>query len=287
MKQQIIYFLRFLYSFVRKKPNYFYKTKEWGLNKEKREKKLIVSLTSFPARIKTVGDTIQSVFNQTTKADSLILWLAESQFPKKEKSLPKSLLQLKKYGLDIRWCEDIRSYKKLIPSLKLYPEDIIVTIDDDVYYPPFWLERLYSSYILSPEKIHCHRAHIIKFDKNGIPLPYNAWGDKCIESSISGKNVLMTGVGGVLYPPHSLAADINKIELFQSLAKNADDVWFWTMAVLKGTDIQVIDNNLTNFDAVFNVKGATLWEDNSEGNNDIVLRNIFKHYQQLHNFYKS
>ena len=287
MKQQIIYFLRFLYSFVRKKPNYFYKTKEWGLNKEKREKKLIISLTSFPARIKTVGDTIQSVFNQTTKADLVILWLAVSQFPKKEKSLPKSLLKLKKFGLTIQWCDDLRSYKKLIPSLLQYADDIIVTIDDDVYYPPYWLEKLYQSYLQSPEKIHCHRAHLIRFDKNGYPLPYKEWGEQCIDFSTCGKDILMTGVGGVLYPPHSFANDIYNVELFQKLAPNTDDVWFWTMAVLKGTDIQVVENNITNFDAVFNVKVATLWGDNSEGNNDNVLRNIFKHYQQLHNFYKS
>ena len=84
-----------------------------GITDVKRERKVIVSLTSFPARIDTVYITIKSILMQSLKPDLIILWLAHEQFPQKENELPRNLLELKKYGLAIEWCYDIKSYKKL------------------------------------------------------------------------------------------------------------------------------------------------------------------------------
>ncbi len=53
--------------------------------------------------------------------------------------------------------------KKLIPTLELYPNDVIVTADDDIFYPPHWLESLYTSYLENSNYIHVHRAHKITF----------------------------------------------------------------------------------------------------------------------------
>jgi hypothetical protein len=81
-----------------------------------------------------VHKTIETLLNQSHKADKVILWLAEEEFPNKEKGLPRELIQLIKSGLTISWCRDIKSYKKLIPALEKYPKSIIVTADDDLYY---------------------------------------------------------------------------------------------------------------------------------------------------------
>ena len=98
--------------------------KDTGVTTNKRETKIIVSLTTFPGRINTVDKTISTLLTQTLKPDEVILWLAESQFPNKE--LPEQLTKLQQYGLTIKWCEDLRSYKKLIPALEEYPNDIII-----------------------------------------------------------------------------------------------------------------------------------------------------------------
>ena len=55
-------------------------------------------------------------------------------FPQREENLPRDLLKLRSFGLTIDWCENLRSYKKLIPAIEKYPDDIIVTADDDVFY---------------------------------------------------------------------------------------------------------------------------------------------------------
>ncbi|MBQ6012154.1 MAG: hypothetical protein IJL23_03465, partial [Alphaproteobacteria bacterium] len=174
-----------------------------GINRTKRDKKIIVSLTSFPQRMKDIHYAIFSLLKQTVKPDKIILWLGKDKFPNKEQDLPETLLNLKKFGLTIKWCKDIRSYTKLIPALKEYPDDIIITVDDDIYYPEYLVEKLYKAYLKNKNMVHCLRAHKIKFNQDETILPYNDW-EKCIQNVKPSFNNFLTGVGGVLYPPKCL-----------------------------------------------------------------------------------
>ena len=56
---------------------------------------LIVSLTSYPARIDTVNQTIETLLNQSLCPDKVILWLAPEKFPNREADLPQQLLDLR------------------------------------------------------------------------------------------------------------------------------------------------------------------------------------------------
>ena len=121
---------------------------------------LIVSLTSYPARIGKVHIAIDSLLKQTLKPDRIVLYLADDQFPGREADLPTELLKCVERGLTISWCEDFKSHKKLIPALIEYPDAIIVTFDDDIYFEPTRLELLYNDYIENHDKgnyIYCHR----------------------------------------------------------------------------------------------------------------------------------
>lgn len=214
----------------------------FGLNREEnRDKKIIVSLTSYPARMYDVHYAVFSLLNQSCKPDKIILWLTKNQFPNGELDIPKKVLALKEYGLEIGWCEDaIKSYTKLLPALSAYPDAIIVTADDDIYYDADWLKKLYEEYSVSDGKtIIAHRCHKIIFNNKGQMLPYRKWFFSAEDNSLSYLNFL-TGVGGVLYPPGVLYKDIFNIDKFRKLSPSADDVWFWAMAVLNGTKIKII-----------------------------------------------
>ena len=201
-------------------------------------KNIIISLTSYPARIGTVNQTIESLLNQTTKADKVILWLAPEQFPNKEADLPQQLLDLRSHGLTIDWYHDIRSYKKLIPTLRLYPNAIIVTADDDNIYQSTWLEKLYISYKKYPNNIHAHRVTKFYHDKYGW---HTIAGGK---EYYKGANYLnkLVGLGGVLYPPHCFYKDILNEDLIKQLAPTNDDQWFWIMGALNGFPVRVVEN---------------------------------------------
>jgi len=244
------------------------------------DNKIIISLTSYPARIGTVNQTIESLLNQSMKADKVILWLAPEQFPNKEQDLPQQLLALKDKGLTINWYHDIRSYKKLIPTLKLYPDAIIVTADDDIIYPSFWLRNLYNGYCNNKNVIWCHRAHKIQIKQNALDS-YKNW-QHCIKTSRPSYSNFCTSGGGVLYPPNCFYKDILNEDIFMNLCPTADDIWFWSMLVLNNKKINIIPNNMNYLNLIDGSQDTALWLlNNNLGQNDVQLNAIINHYPVL------
>lgn len=248
----------------------------------RRRPKVIVSLTSFPARIPTLHVCVDSLLSQSLKPDKVLLWLAEEEFPGRERDLPSELLALKKRGLTIRWCENLRSYKKLIPALKEYPRDIIVTADDDNRYAPQWLERLYVSYRADPTCVHCHRVtrfYPCEGHFEIVPGGASYYGTP----SLLNKQV---GLGGVLYPPDVLHPDVMRRDLFEALAPTSDDIWFWLTGVLRGTRVRVADEPLVRADYIEGTQsGPTLTAVNDHG--EVPYETFFKHFNNVLDHYPS
>ena len=242
---------------------------------------LIVSLTSYPARIDTVNQTIETLLNQTIKADKVILWLAPEQFPNREKDLPQQLLDLVPQGLIIDWYKDIKSYKKLIPALIKYPDAIIITADDDIIYENDRIAKLYNAYMKNPEYIHCHRAHKILFDEEGMLLPYNNWEQR-IKNVRPSYNNFFTGAGSILYPPKCFHKDILNEDLFTKFCPQADDIWLWAMAVLNNRKINVVDNAYIKLTYIEGTQETALWKTNvNENQNDVQLKNVIDYYPDI------
>lgn len=203
--------------------------------------KVVISLTSFPKRIHFAHKSIQSIMNQTYKPDLILLCLSQTEFPKKEEDLPNNLLVLTNYGLKIVWTTDnLRSYKKLIPALQLYPKDIIVTADDDLYYPVDWLDNLIASYKQHPEDIHCHLITRISYENKKLKVVPRS--EKYINQASYNNKIL--GGSGTLYPPGTLSEEILNIEKFMKLAPTSDDLWFWGAALKNRTKIRWISNHM-------------------------------------------
>ncbi len=236
-----------------------------ALNKTKRDKKIIASLTTFPDRINSVSKTIKTIMAQTVLPDEIVLYLAKSQFPKLENELPKQLLELKKYGLQIKWYkDDIKSYKKLIPALLDYPDDIIITFDDDIYYEKDTIEVLYNSYLKNSKEIQANRIWRIKVSENTlIPLhsSYLMWNEE--EYKIPSYKNTIIGCGGVLYPPNCLYKDVLDDNKFKEIVPTQDDIWFWAMAVLAGTKIRLNKGYSYNHITVENTQQSGLCKINT------------------------
>ncbi len=249
--------------------------KEYGITNQKRNPQLIVSLTTYPARINTVHKTINTLLTQSLQPDRIILWLGNSQFPQKDKQLPENLIKLKKLGLEIRYCEDLKSYKKLIPTLKNFPDDIIVTVDDDVYYENDMLESLYNAYINNPKNIYVKRAVKLELQNNNIK---NISSRKYLYQHNIEPTYLNQPMGGsgCLYPPHSLNENITNTELIKTTLPTHDDVYFWSMAVLNKTKIQVVDGFDKNLYFVEGTQDVGLIHTNKANAEGITLENAYK-----------
>lgn len=88
-----------------------------------------------------------------------------------------------------------------------YPEDVIITIDDDVEYPPTFIEDCIKSYEEYPNMINACRVHKIKYIGDRL-LPYRLWEWESQETEPS-YDLFFTGVGGVVYPPGILKDYLN------------------------------------------------------------------------------
>ena len=239
---------------------------------------IIVSLTSYGRRLQDVAFAIESIMQQTMKANRIILWLAHEDY----KHIPQSLILLQKRGLEIEECDDILSYKKIIPTLLKFPQDTIITIDDDAFYDYDVLERLITAYQKSPQYIYCCRAHKMKIANDGTLKPYMEWDWVVSEE---GPDVLnfFTGCGGVLYPPHSLDEEVLNESVFAEICKFADDVWLNAMALKKGTRVsKVVTRKLSGEDFLSNdiIQDMALNKINTLGNvlNDSQIKTVFNKY---------
>lgn len=193
---------------------------------------VVVSLTSYPARINHVWLAVESMLHQTVPPRAVVLVLAESQFP--GRGLPASIEQQCRRGLTVLWTpHDTRSYKKLLPTREAMRDVTIVTVDDDIVYHSRLLESLGAVAQRNPGAIVGMTGWEISSDDSGL-APYITWPRAT--SSTSESRVFLTGAGGILYPPRSLdEAILADFETAQRLCPGNDDIWFWAVAELTGT----------------------------------------------------
>jgi len=209
---------------------------------------LVVSLTSYGERVKNVVPyTILSLLKQSKRPEQIILWLDDTSWNKN--NIPSKLKDLEKIGLTIAFCKDIRSYKKLVPTLTFCKNKIIVTVDDDIYYSSNFLNEIYNTHLKYPDCIIAENFCYPLFT-NGNVESYRFWNEYHIvsdDSIFSPMLIFPQGFGGVLYPVNSLAEQVTNESQFMKLAPHADDIWFYIMGILKGTKKKCVLNSETKY----------------------------------------
>ncbi len=197
-------------------------------------RRLVISLTTYPARIHLVSQVLDSIYSQTRKADEIVLWLAEEQFPEKEKQLPHELLQLAAENrLTIRWCDDLKPHKKYFYAFQEYSEDLVITIDDDLLYPQDMLACLFASYLMYPNAVSTLRTHLLLVDENNRVASYKNWikeTDQCIYTP--SMQLLACSGSGVLHPPELYRKETFDKEAIQKTCIWQDDLWLKTMQLI-------------------------------------------------------
>ena len=197
----------------------------YGIAKQELETPIIVSLTSYPARFPTLHICLKSILNQTMKPTKVILWLDKDV---SLDSVPKKVLKLQKKGLIIRSeGESLKPHKKYFHAMKEFKNACIVTVDDDVIYTRDMLASLYTSYQKHPDCISARRVHKIQYDINNKAVDYNSWVYDCKKDPGPSKQLIATGVGGVLYPPHIFDMDSENFnpKNIMDNAWSVDDIW--------------------------------------------------------------
>lgn len=239
------------------------------------DKRLIVSLTSYPARIETVHLVLETIYAQTRKADEIILWLASEQFPGGVNKLPEKLQFLIGEGrLTLRWCDDLKPHKKYFYALQEFDKDIVVTIDDDVLYDEEMLDNLYQSYLRYPSAVSTIRAHLITISEEKV-MPYQDWIQRRgVYYKGPSKWLMAIGVGGVLYPPGIFRNELFDKETIIKTCLWADDLWLKAMGLICDVPVVIAQDYQELIHIPGTQQDALFRKNVHENQNDIQFKNI-------------
>lgn len=236
------------------------------------ESDVVVSFTSFPARIDKIWIVVESLLRQKKKPKIIILWLSIDQF-KSIYDLPNSVLELRDRGLDIRFRSgDLRSHKKYYYMLDdaIYRDFILV--DDDIIYPSYMIEDLIYFANKFPGKVICRFAKYIIWNNENVLQPYLSW-KKCNNGFVE-SNIFFGSGGGVLIPNESIHNNATNLNDILSCCPHADDIWLNAMCRLVSVDFVSVDEKFVLF-PILNFRGINLSSINNDlGYNDIQINRV-------------
>ena len=239
---------------------------------------IIVSLTTYPARIKGIQNVLDSIMAQTYKPDKVVLSLSEEQFL--DRSLPVDLSVYLKQGLEIHWCQgDMKSHKKYLYAFQEYSDDYIITIDDDFYYEKHMIEELIRGINKFPGCVLARRTHLITADPEGNISEYNKWWSKCLHYiGVPRMDLFAVGCGGILYPPHLFTEEVFHADCIREYCMHADDIWLKVMELISNIPVvQMPTRFLDRSDEGFAQDGL-YQQHNISGGNDRSLHLLLKKY---------
>ena len=245
---------------------------QYSLNcSDKKEgERIIVSLTSYPTRIRSVWKVIECLMRQRIKPDKIVLYLSADQFGTID-NLPKSLLNQQKRGLEIFMCDgNLRSHKKYYYAMQRYLEDKIITVDDDIFYRTDIIEAFINENKKHPKSIIANWVKEIQ----GGKYHYNEWPDKSESGLVN--HFCFIGVSGVLYPPHSLHKDVFNETMMKELCYTTDDIWLSCMAMLNCTQVYFPNYKIKHLPILMQNNHSLL--EANRTNNQVSVDNLNKYY---------
>lgn len=244
-------------------------------------KQVIVSVTSYPARINEVVLAIKTIYRQTMLPDKVILWLGEEKFPNKFDDLPKELLQLmEEKHLEIRWCEDLGPHTKYFYAFKEFPDALVITIDDDILYPPDRIKNLYRCYLRFPQAVSAGRADFVPISEHEEMPPVTIWPEE-VDAWILQPSMQLyaMGVNCVLYPTvlFSQVTELLDKETIRRVCPYADDLWLKAMQAVAGIPVVVAEPDQPLPISTEESQETALWHYNCrDGGNNVQWKQIEK-----------
>lgn len=198
--------------------------------------RIIVSMTSYPARINNVPVSIFALLKQQTlPPDEIHLWLAIPQFPNKEADLPKPLVAMAHNRMvTIHWLEKNTYVHKRHEIFKTVTNGCVFLIDDDVIYDKTLIKTVMDVHSKHPDAIICYN-HYDKHRYNGKHILY---GEACKDIGPYVNKYRWCGqsmIPALLYPRNILTDDMQHIR--DQSSPVSDECWFQPWVVFNDIPI--------------------------------------------------
>lgn len=221
---------------------------------------LLVSMTSYPARIHNVFNVFISILNQTASINTYqcFLTLSEKEFQEKERNLPKDLQKLINNGwVKLIWiANNTLSHKKLMPILEKYPNNNILIVDDDILRNKEFISVFQKDHKNYPNDIICG-MFAWYFDKDLKYHRFNSYkrakagGMNSIPGIVLNLARPSNGDGGVLYPAHTFTDPRFFDETsYMKFSPTSDESWQFLFNIIENRTLRqtsVIFDTSVNF----------------------------------------
>ena len=120
------------------------------MNKMKTKELLIVSLTTWSARVGNIPTVLNTIYSQTVLPDKVVLNLAYNEV------IPENVQHyIDEHNIEVFRTEDTKVYKKFLPTLKRYKDACVINIDDDLLYPNTMIEDFVGVHLNYPNNPIC------------------------------------------------------------------------------------------------------------------------------------
>lgn len=203
---------------------------------------IIVSIKTMYCRIHMLKVNIKSILAQKDYFDKLVIVidnnLTEEQYKEyyEFEKLDDKISILKED--EHKW----RSCNKLLPVMKRYPNDDIITLDDDTYYPIETLKLLIEKHKEFPNIIITHLASQLFFTKLES-FPHFIGYLYSIGVNINSITYNKYLSNATLFPAHTFDnTDIWNYDKMYELTEGVhDELWFWINSTKKGIPCYQLD----------------------------------------------
>ena len=234
----------------------------------------VISLTSHPARFKTLAKSIDSLLSQRLIAKKIYLNIAESDV----NNLPQAVRDLESGGhIKINTCADLGPGKKLIPTLRIEKSLPIIVVDDDLYFETDMTLKLMIQHHLTPGCVVASRVHRVSYSSDGKILPYKNWQKNYSLSDGPSANLFPTSGAGTLYKLELFHEDVVDEKTYKELSLFTDDLWWYIQSMRIG----VLTKRLPGFNRLNyldETQEVGLWKTGNQDRNDPNLNSLLKKY---------
>jgi len=108
---------------------------------------IVVSMTTWSARIINIPTVLDSIFGQTLKPSTVVLNLSCNE------TIPDNVdYYLHKRNVIVNRVNDTKVYKKLFPTLCMFPDACVINIDDDFIYPENMIKDFMTIHTRCPNR---------------------------------------------------------------------------------------------------------------------------------------
>lgn len=240
---------------------------------------IILSMTTWPPRYKDAMEAMYRIVEQRD-ADRLrddvhcVLVLSKEECKENVREANELKAYMDWLGVEVIYDSgNIRSHKKLIPTIEQYPDYPVLVVDDDGLQAEHWLSTFVADHRKHPTDIiyGMSLSRVFLFDGKIVDDYGNIPHTIQIPGEVSTDKKPASGASGTLYPAHTFTDPrFFDRKLMMRLSPTSDEVWSFAFAKMARRTFRCLSQ--CNYPQIM------------DSNQDVALFKVnYGHYNEIHN----